>query len=428
MADFSSLTPAQLEALLNGPALAPPDGVIPNFDNPPNRNYIAQAVLPLCLVATTLAFLLRAYARLFCLKKIELPDNIYFGYRLQEKPGAFVHQWDIRLKDMPEILFPLFVSASFYIGVVLTIKAAILLEWMRIFVPHGVRNKFFWICNGILCANTIFYIVVLFLVNFACVPVEKNWNPLYVGGSCPVNTNAVNLASAALNLCSDIFILLLPQRVIWGLKMNTKTKTGVSIIFAIGLLCCTAAGFRLGAEVDYTKSDDVLYSTAPVTLWALAEMTCMFLVFGIPSGAKILSDSRLPSRLASSLQSIKGRFPRRSGSRGSVTGQTSWPGSSMIMNNSQTTSSRTYRKINSNGGMLLTTIDSGRGQPPPSSESMERLKDHMLVQQGGIAHPEPGAILRTTEFSTREGFGDYERDLVAYDRYDQQHPWAKDRV
>ncbi|KAI1380116.1 hypothetical protein F4677DRAFT_251415 [Hypoxylon crocopeplum] len=441
MGDISSLTPEQLQALLNGPALQPPDNVIPNFDNPPNKNYIAQAVVPLCLTFTTIAFLLRAYARVFCIKKIELPDilmviafgcyltDIYFGYRLQQSPGAFVHQWDVRLKDMPDILYPLFLSASFYIGVVLTIKAAILLEWVRIFIPYGIRNRFFWLCYGVLGINTVFYIITLFVMNFACVPVEKNWNPLYVGGTCAINTQAVNIASAVLNLCSDIFILLLPQRIIWGLKMSKKTKTGVSIIFAIGIICIIAAGVRLGAEIQYTQSDDSLYNITPVLLWALAEMTCMFLVFGVPSGAKIMSDSRLPSRLASSLRSLRGRLPQKSSSAGSGSGSgpQSWPASSMVMNNSQANSSRTfYRKIdNVNGSMFVTTIDSSRGQVPPTSESMEHLKDNAL--QHGLTPPEPGMIIRTTQFVTREDYGGYDRDLRA-DGYDRQHPWAKDRI
>ena len=42
MPDLSSLTPAELEQFLNGPALTPPDGVIPNFDNRDNKNYIAN--------------------------------------------------------------------------------------------------------------------------------------------------------------------------------------------------------------------------------------------------------------------------------------------------------------------------------------------------------------------------------------------------
>ncbi|KAI1211225.1 uncharacterized protein F4807DRAFT_29131 [Annulohypoxylon truncatum] len=437
MPDLSSLSPAELQQFLDGPALTPPDGVIPNFDNRDNKDYISQAVLPLCLVLTTIAVFLRVWARIFCIKKIELPDvlmtiaygcyitNIVFGYRLTENPGVFVHTWDIRVKDMSSVLYPLFLSASFYIGVVLTIKAAILLEWARIFIPYGVRNRFFWCVYAVLGANTIFYIIVLFLMNFACTPVQKNWDPLFVGGSCPINTQAVNIASAVLNLCSDIFILLLPQRIIWGLKMSTKTKTGVSIIFAFGIICIIAAGFRLGAEIDYTKSEDVIYNISPVLLWALAEMTCMFLVFGVPSGSKIMSDLRIPSKLASSLRSLGGRFQRNSSSRGSGSGAASWPRSSMIMNNSHADSSRTYyRKLeNGHGGMQLTTIDSTQGQPP--SESTEYLKDQTNMLP---AEPEAGMIIRTTHFVTREDYGGYEHNLAVGDGYDRQHPWAKERV
>ncbi|KAI1410706.1 hypothetical protein F5Y13DRAFT_70998 [Hypoxylon sp. FL1857] len=425
MADLSQSTPA----------LQPPDGVIPNFDNPPNKNYIAQAVVPLCLVLTTIAVFLRVYSRIFFIKKIGVPDilmtiafgcyivDVYFCYRLQENPGAFTHQWDIRLKDVSGILFPLFLSASFYIGVVLTIKAAILLEWIRIFIPSGVRNRFFWLVYGVLGANTIFYIITLFVMNFACVPVQKNWDPLYVGGSCPIHATAVKISSAALNLCSDISILLLPQRIIWGLKMSTRTKAGVSIIFVIGIICCLAAGFRLGAEIESTKSSDTIYNTASAMLWALAEMTCMFLVFVSPSGAKVFNDSPIPGQLALSLESLKGRFLRRSVSRMSGSGQASWPRPGMIMSSSQADSSRTfYHKINNgNGSMILTTIDSTHDAP--ITESTEYLKDLQAVLTPGA-----GKIIRTTHFETREYYGEYERGLVEYEGYDRQHPWAKDRV
>lgn len=82
--DISALTPEQLEALLNGPALAPPDGVMPNFENPPNKNYIAAAVVPLCLTVTTIAVLLRVWARVFLLRKVGLPDG--------KIPGSNNHQ------------------------------------------------------------------------------------------------------------------------------------------------------------------------------------------------------------------------------------------------------------------------------------------------------------------------------------------------
>ncbi|KAI1088114.1 hypothetical protein F5B19DRAFT_496718 [Rostrohypoxylon terebratum] len=103
-------------------------------------------------------------------------------------------------------------------------------------------------------------------------------------------------------------------------------------------------------------------------------MACMFLVFGVPSGVKIMSDTRIPSKLASSLRSLGGRFQRNFTSYGSGTGASSWPRWSMIMNNSHAGSSRTYyHKIDGgNGGMLLMTTNSTQGQSP--NESTEYFK------------------------------------------------------
>ncbi|KAI8964531.1 hypothetical protein F5Y11DRAFT_88097 [Daldinia sp. FL1419] len=430
MAVLSSIVSAGLDSFLDVPALNPPNGVSSNFDNPPNKNYIALAVIPICLTFTTIAFLLRICHRLFFVKSIGFPEALmvislgcyavcaYLSYRLVKTPGAFVHQWDVLLKDISDILFPLFLSGSFYIGAVLTIKAAILVDWIRTLIPYGVRNGFFWLCYAVLGANIVFYIVTLFLMNFACVPVEKNWNPYFDGGSCPVNRKALSVAAAVLNLCSDTSILLLPQHIVWRLDLSTTRKVGVSVIFALGVLCCASAGLRLRAILNYNRSDDTLYHTAPIMLWALAEMTCMFLIFGIPSIAKILSDTRFLDRFSSSPQLLGNRLTRRSGSRGGVP---SWPGPSMINNPHGNPSHAYYRRIhNFNRGVVLTTIDS---QSKMRSDSIERLKDHVVIQP-----PEPGRIMRTTHFETHEEYGDFERDLVLYDGYDRQHPWAKDRI
>lgn len=59
---------------LDGPALQPPSGIIPNFDNPPNRNIYAHVALALGVSLASLFALLRAYARLFYLKKVHIAD------------------------------------------------------------------------------------------------------------------------------------------------------------------------------------------------------------------------------------------------------------------------------------------------------------------------------------------------------------------
>jgi hypothetical protein len=38
------------------------------------------------------------------------------------------------------------------------------------------------------------------------------------------------------NLVSDIFILILPQRIIWRLNMSREKKIGIALMFAVGLM------------------------------------------------------------------------------------------------------------------------------------------------------------------------------------------------
>lgn len=73
--NFQSLSKEEQDIILNSPALQSPEGVIPNFEHPPNRNGIAHSVTALCLILTTAAVLTRVYSRIVCVKKIEIEDG-----------------------------------------------------------------------------------------------------------------------------------------------------------------------------------------------------------------------------------------------------------------------------------------------------------------------------------------------------------------
>lgn len=66
-----------LEDILNGPALQPPAGEVPNFVNPRNDNTVASLTYVLCVLATTLGLIIRAYAKFSGGKTIELEDGTW---------------------------------------------------------------------------------------------------------------------------------------------------------------------------------------------------------------------------------------------------------------------------------------------------------------------------------------------------------------
>jgi hypothetical protein len=62
------------QAILDGPALAPPPGVRPSLDRPPNLNALGLAATTICLSVSTIALLLAAYAKLRYVKKVHVED------------------------------------------------------------------------------------------------------------------------------------------------------------------------------------------------------------------------------------------------------------------------------------------------------------------------------------------------------------------
>jgi hypothetical protein len=125
-------------------------------------------------------------------------------------------------------------AATSYGVVIMLLKVGILLEWAKISAPGGYRNSFWWTCHVVLGINILFYVASTAVELFQCTPREKLWK-MTVPGRC-MNTAQLNIVSASVNFASDIIILLLPQKVIWGLQMSKLRKLGVATLFAAGIL------------------------------------------------------------------------------------------------------------------------------------------------------------------------------------------------
>ena len=68
---------AEMAALLMGPGLEPPTGVLPNFVNPYSYKDYILFTLILCLAMSTVLVAIRMYTRGFIAKSIGLEDCVY---------------------------------------------------------------------------------------------------------------------------------------------------------------------------------------------------------------------------------------------------------------------------------------------------------------------------------------------------------------
>ncbi|KAI1133355.1 hypothetical protein F5Y10DRAFT_274254 [Nemania abortiva] len=290
-----------LGALLDGPALQPPPGVVPNFDHPGNLNGVAELTNVLCLLVTVFAVFVRVYALCTCTKKVQLEDvlmlaalvnflaAIWCSYTIIHTAGAFTHQWDIRLEDLNGILYSLHIGFNLCIAALGLSKAAILTEWSRIFVPRGTRNSFYWACKTLLVVLFLTHTGFIVTENLSCMPHNKIWNKTIDGGYC-ISEAYFHLPAALVNTVCNLIILILPHRTIWNLKTSQKNKIGISLIFLVGVLALVSSIARSVETIEFVESDDKTYKISAVYLWVLAEMTCTFLAFCAPAAPKALSN------------------------------------------------------------------------------------------------------------------------------------------
>jgi hypothetical protein len=222
------------------------------------------------------------------------------------------------------------------------LKVAILLEWMRIFNPTSTRNSFFWTCHTILWINVLFYSASFFAINLACFPREKIWDVTIIEGHC-IDQNNLYLAGTIVNLISDVAILFIPQKVIWTLNMSLHKRIGVSLIFAIGLLCvsilsndtrfmllilkfetscCGIAGARIATTLQSPNEPDAIYNLPKLVFLGTAEMLCALLVFCVPAFPQAINNLGIPKIISQISLLLSSRKPTQEQSWGNSGG--SW--------------------------------------------------------------------------------------------------------
>lgn len=69
------MLPEELDLLLNAPALKPPPGVTPTFNNPPSGNDYSWGITTVCMVIATACLFLRWYVRIWLDRKVRVEDG-----------------------------------------------------------------------------------------------------------------------------------------------------------------------------------------------------------------------------------------------------------------------------------------------------------------------------------------------------------------
>lgn len=167
---------------------------------------------------------------------------------------------------------------------------------------------------------------------------------------------------------------------------------------------CVAAILRVVVTIKYVSFDDVTYNVSPVALWALAEMTSVFLVACVPAAPKVFMSKGIVTRFASRFASWAGLWSRKPVSE--------FHASPYTLRNAERQNK--YRNIYDNDTLLLETVATAK-DVPVSCETIEKPLPCYTSPSPHI--PGAGEVRQEAKANGNEGDEKRESDLQ------RQHPW-----
>ncbi|KAF1961796.1 hypothetical protein CC80DRAFT_463238 [Byssothecium circinans] len=328
------LTPEEREAWLARPAMNPPSGATSNFENPSSFRHKSLGMITSLLIIVTVVFAVWGVTKLKIQKKLRPEDYIIAlayveflvltgdGYMMSES-GLGVHMWDMTVRTQIRFFKQYYDGIIIYLVSMATLKVGIILQVLRAFMPENRRDWAWWVGHVVLWINVAFYFAMVVIELKTCTPRAKEWDPTIQEGSC-IHASEVRFLLAMLNVATDLVIIALPQRVIWGLHLPFKRKLALSALFLVGILsmACGCVQIYYGIVLAEDKSDKS-YKISNNGIWALPEVATGLLVACLPMLPRflgIIGETNTVSRIGTSLRGLLGRSSGsgsgRSGSRG----------------------------------------------------------------------------------------------------------------
>ena len=244
LADVLKATPN----IQNYPVAPPPPGVVADFNSPSSNVWKIYLTVGICLTAILVFSVCRLYVKVAVIKRFSRDDYFFLlalssgiawimlvvamGY--QRMYG--VHTYNLRIGDLTaNKLRILCVAMLFYNPVVFFIKVTLLLFYLEVLGSLRWLRWCVWIGVVVygLCCSAFFISTAVI-----CVPRTGTGQMEYLATimspTCQLQ-GPLSLVQAAVNMSSDLVLLVVPMPAIWGLKTSIRKKIGISAIIATGI-------------------------------------------------------------------------------------------------------------------------------------------------------------------------------------------------
>ncbi|KAK2604726.1 hypothetical protein N8I77_007633 [Diaporthe amygdali] len=217
--------------------------------------------------------------------------------------------WTLTPAQITNVIHYFYFMAWLYFLQLALLKTSLLFFYLKIFPNKTVR----WLLWGTLIFNGIWGILFALLAVFQCKPISffwDQWDGLHAG-FCPINTNSLGWANAAISIVEDVWMLAIPLSQLHALQLHWKKKIGVAIMFCTGTFVTVISVVRLQSLITFGDTDNPTWNNLKVSLWSTIEINVGIITCCMPTLRLILL--RAFPRLSSTYRSTEAYYAKNGG-------------------------------------------------------------------------------------------------------------------
>ncbi|KAH8816603.1 hypothetical protein F5884DRAFT_776774 [Xylogone sp. PMI_703] len=159
------------------------------------------------------------------------------------------------------------------------VKFSFLMFYHKLFVSIQGYMRWWW-AVVIFCILT--YLASVLTLFLSCVPISRRFSTA-PDTPCSVDSGIAALEVAtAIDIASDISVMILPLQLLWGLRVSNKQKVGLGAIFSLGLVIVIFAIIRM-VEVVRAISHRSPSADVSLSLWSILESAVACIVCSLPA-------------------------------------------------------------------------------------------------------------------------------------------------
>ncbi|KAJ4989116.1 integral membrane protein [Stagonosporopsis vannaccii] len=276
---------------LDKPIVPAPNGYIVDLQNPQRRG---EAVITWVGIVgmgiATILLLIRAYTKVVLVKKMasddwcllvawifSMPVQSLIVYRA---PAGLIgiHAWELTGHQLNTIARITLTTTVLYSPALAFAKLSFLCLYLNINPATGFRTGVYFTMFVVI--GSCVGIVVSLLA--ACKPFAKNVDVMVKEGQC-LNKAALYIATAALNIITDLMVIVLPIPMVLGLQMSRSRKVMLVLLFSVGFITCITSAVRVALLPPMLTTKDSSWDTVYPSLWILIEASMIIITGTLPT-------------------------------------------------------------------------------------------------------------------------------------------------